>query len=426
MKKDDDAKRVACKQRLLQITDLNADTIKEMSDEALLNYTETLGTSIGAFPIQKEKCEDAFEKANYSSMVQWLRAIRNNLTKIHADALARDCDKQIFLNQDIENIRRERLKGFLGYFLVTATMLFEDIAQVFKELELQSDSGESASAGAASPYNVIRNNLSALSDLEQHKIEQMTDEQLQTYIDILHAFPDSYTPLENSLRGAMKIRNYTLVLKGLATIEGSLSKIFATGLAEDCKSQIQANRDVNSIRHEKLEAFTNYFLSSVAMLADDVRGLNLASSVSKEPEQAPEAEKPPVLEILSPGASKNSKKILITNKSKLFMENLRVALDGTGYRIYGAATGKDSLDYIRTAPAKPNLVILDDDLPDMDSWELAKKIRESGHNVPIIFLASNITKEYMVKAMTAGVADFIIKPIASKNVREKVAKFLVK
>ena len=106
----------------------------------------------------------------------------------------------------------------------------------------------------------------------------------------------------------------------------------------------------------------------------------------------------------------------------MFLENLKVSLEGTGHRMLGAASSRDAMGYLKSG--KVDLFILDDDLADMDGCELTKRIRDLGQQAPVIFLTNNITKEYVVKAMAAGVADFITKPITAANVREKVDKHL--
>jgi hypothetical protein len=53
------------------------------------------------------------------------------------------------------------------------------------------------------------------------------------------------------------------MLRWLSQIEESLAKIHADNLTEDCRAQIAQNKEFSGIRHEKLEIFINYFLSSL-------------------------------------------------------------------------------------------------------------------------------------------------------------------
>jgi len=70
------------------------------------------------------------------------------------------------------------------------------------------------------------------------------------------------------------------------------------------------------------------------------------------------------------------------------------------------------------------MFIIDEDLPGTDCYVLIKIIRATGQLAPILFTASRIKKEKMVKYMEAGVADFIMKPITPADVKQKISKYL--
>jgi PleD family two-component response regulator len=206
------------------------------------------------------------------------------------------------------------------------------------------------------------------------------------------------------------------------TIEEALSQILADDLLTDCREQLELSLDVDNIRHEKTEIFVNYLLSSLSMISDDIRMLDLPKTTPEE-EINSDNDVNITMELVSPGASENSKSILVVNKTKLFLKNLKKALVETGHELIGVTASESAIGYLKNA--KPDLFILDDDPPDMDGFELTKRIREMGQAAPIIFLTGNVTKEYMVKGMAAGVADFILKPIATNDVQEKVTRHLL-
>ncbi|MCL2852993.1 MAG: response regulator [Defluviitaleaceae bacterium] len=417
MKNGEDITKTISKEKLLQIVDLNSEKIEQMTDVQLQNYTKALSTAANLFPIHKEKLEGAFREMDYAPMLQWLKAIKNSLSKIHADNLASDCERQIELNQDLNNIRHEKLRTFLDYFLSTSTMLFSDILTIQEELEIESfELRYKQEAG----LERIREKLLTVTELNPNKVENMTDEQLYGFIEALTAFQEHFPSQEIGLRDALKSKNYTFVLKWLVAIEETLEKIHADSLAETCRNQININKNLANIRHERLEAYISYFLKSLSLLSDDIKMLNLPKRETNEPSDNVETEAG--VEVITPGVSSSSKTILAVNKTRFFLENLKVALDGSGRKLVGATQSRSALEYLKTD--KPDLFILDDDLPEIKGYAFARKIREMGHTAPIIFLTGDITKEYMVKAMSWGVADFIIKPIDTKNVREKVAKHM--
>jgi DNA-binding response OmpR family regulator len=63
-------------------------------------------------------------------------------------------------------------------------------------------------------------------------------------------------------------------------------------------------------------------------------------------------------------------------------------------------------------------------MPKLDGYDLAKKIKESGHTAPIIFLTANATKEYVIKAVNSGAVDFIVKPPNTEYVLARIAKHI--
>jgi CheY-like chemotaxis protein len=73
---------------------------------------------------------------------------------------------------------------------------------------------------------------------------------------------------------------------------------------------------------------------------------------------------------------------------------------------------------------RPDLFILDIDMPGMDGYELARKIREANQNAPILFLTGNAKKEYVFEAIRVGASDFILKPIDREIVLKRIGKFI--
>lgn len=86
---------------------------------------------------------------------------------------------------------------------------------------------------------------------------------------------------------------------------------------------------------------------------------------------------------------------------------LKVALSGHGFEVKGAATGRDGLDEITAF--KPELVILDMGLPDLNGLEVLKNLREwSG--VPVIILSVKGQEKDKIAALDAGADDYVTKP----------------
>ena len=88
---------------------------------------------------------------------------------------------------------------------------------------------------------------------------------------------------------------------------------------------------------------------------------------------------------------------------------LRASLTPTHYRMTESGTGVDGLKTI--AREKPDIVILDLGLPDMDGVQLVRQLREWS-DVPVIVLSARDQEQDKVAALDAGADDYLIKPFS--------------
>ena len=259
------------KEDLLKITDLNAEIIKGMTEKQLHSYTKSLKSSVKLFPMQKGQLESAFRAKDYATVLQCLRSIESRLSQLHADNLANDCKKQINLSHDLDSIRHEKLGVFIEYFFSNLNLFFTDIQELLEELELEEiEQKQGMLAGK------LKEKLSIVTELDAKKIEQMTDEQLNIFIENLIAFNEEFPAQETGLKSSVRAKQYASTMRWLTAIEKSLKKIHANSFMEECQNQIELNIDIKNIRHEKLEAFVNYFLASLSILSADIKKLNLS------------------------------------------------------------------------------------------------------------------------------------------------------
>lgn len=89
---------------------------------------------------------------------------------------------------------------------------------------------------------------------------------------------------------------------------------------------------------------------------------------------------------------------------------LRVTLEANGYRVFDAATGQDGV--AQAAQRRPDVVVLDLGLPDLDGVEVLKRLRE-WNKVPVIVLSVRDAEDDKVAALDAGADDYVTKPFNS-------------
>jgi two-component system KDP operon response regulator KdpE len=89
---------------------------------------------------------------------------------------------------------------------------------------------------------------------------------------------------------------------------------------------------------------------------------------------------------------------------------LRLTLEGNAYRVCEAATGQEGL--VQAAQCRPEVVLLDLGLPDLDGIEVLKRLREWSR-VPVIILSVRDREHDKVGALDAGADDYVTKPFSS-------------
>ena len=95
------------------------------------------------------------------------------------------------------------------------------------------------------------------------------------------------------------------------------------------------------------------------------------------------------------------------------------------YRVRIAQNGKKALD-ICTAEQAPDLVLLDIMMPDMDGFEVAKRMREhpGSEHIPVIFVTAMTGNDARLKGLKLGAVDFITKPVDPDVLIPRVRNFM--
>ena len=106
-------------------------------------------------------------------------------------------------------------------------------------------------------------------------------------------------------------------------------------------------------------------------------------------------------------SSANLPRILIVDDEPAIQRFLRTALDTGEFSLHQAENGHAAL--AATAGARPDIILLDLGLPDMDGVEVIRRVRE-WTQVPIIVLSVREREDDKVKALDAGADDYLTKP----------------
>ncbi|NLU68023.1 response regulator transcription factor [Streptomyces sp. HNM0574] len=120
--------------------------------------------------------------------------------------------------------------------------------------------------------------------------------------------------------------------------------------------------------------------------------------------------------------STESQKVLIVDDEPAVREALRRSLSFEGYATELATDGLDALE--KTAAYEPDLVILDVLMPRMDGLTAARRLRASGHRVPILMLTARDTVGDRVTGLDAGADDYLVKPFELDELLARIRALL--
>jgi two-component system KDP operon response regulator KdpE len=103
----------------------------------------------------------------------------------------------------------------------------------------------------------------------------------------------------------------------------------------------------------------------------------------------------------------NSPTIIVIEDEAQIRRFLRTSLTAEGYQVIEAENGKQGLT--EAATRKPDMIILDLGLPDIDGVEVVKELR-TWSSVPIVILSARAQESDKISALDAGADDYLVKP----------------
>ena len=109
--------------------------------------------------------------------------------------------------------------------------------------------------------------------------------------------------------------------------------------------------------------------------------------------------------------------VLVVDDERNIVELARLYLTRDGFRVLTAHDGQQALAL--THSERPDLVILDLMLPQVDGWEVCRRLRQEGCEVPIIMLTARSDEVDRIVGLELGADDYVTKPF---NPRELVAR----
>ena len=118
-----------------------------------------------------------------------------------------------------------------------------------------------------------------------------------------------------------------------------------------------------------------------------------------------------------------AKNILVCDDAAFMRMMIKDILSKTGYNIVGEAeNGAKAVE--KYAETKPDLVLMDITMPEMDGIQALKKIKESDPGAKIIMCSAMGQQAMVIESIQSGAKDFIVKPFQPDRVLEAVKKVI--
>ena len=119
-----------------------------------------------------------------------------------------------------------------------------------------------------------------------------------------------------------------------------------------------------------------------------------------------------------------AKKVLVVDDNPISRELIHEVLENSDRKVVEADNGEEALKMI--AGEKPDIVLLDIQLPVFDGYEVLKRVRSDLGmvNLPVIALTAYAMQQDREKALAAGFDDYITKPIDAASLRARIKNML--
>lgn len=117
------------------------------------------------------------------------------------------------------------------------------------------------------------------------------------------------------------------------------------------------------------------------------------------------------------------KNIMIIDDDKMNLATARKVLSDT-YKVIPVLRGSQALTYLENGDC--DMILLDINMPEMDGFEVLKKIRQMDHckDTPVIFLTADNDSETETRCFQEGAIDFIAKPFVPEVMRSRIGRAL--
>jgi two-component system OmpR family response regulator len=115
-------------------------------------------------------------------------------------------------------------------------------------------------------------------------------------------------------------------------------------------------------------------------------------------------------------------RLLVVEDDPNIVELLSASLRFAGFQVTTATNGSDAVAAARDA--RPDLVVLDVMLPDLDGFEVIRRLRDGGVRTPVVFLTARDATDDKIRGLTLGGDDYVTKPFSLEELTARIRAVL--
>ncbi|MGH9164670.1 MAG: response regulator transcription factor [Acidimicrobiales bacterium] len=125
---------------------------------------------------------------------------------------------------------------------------------------------------------------------------------------------------------------------------------------------------------------------------------------------------------MASAATERASRVLVVDDEENITFLLDAALRHFGFDVRVAVNGRDALSQVERFG--PDVMLLDVMLPDLDGFEVVRRLRSDGFKVPVLFLTARDTVDDKVRGLTLGGDDYVTKPFSLEEVVARIRVIL--
>ncbi len=124
----------------------------------------------------------------------------------------------------------------------------------------------------------------------------------------------------------------------------------------------------------------------------------------------------------SNGREQPDARLLVVEDEPNILELLSASLRYAGFEVVTAAAGTEAVQAAQRH--RPDLIVLDVMLPDMDGFDVIRRLRGGGARIPVVFLTARDSTEDKIRGLTLGGDDYVTKPFSLEEVIARIRAVL--